>query len=209
MTIRLVALLLCCLVLFACSNPEEEATAQYNEARLAKVDGKIDDYEAALRLLVEKYPQTKTASTAISELEEIKAEKAALALMRKLSQERAEQGMVVIKKLKGSFVKNSQAGELFVIYGEATNTGLKDKADAKLIGRIFNNNNEIVKEQIASAGVFFDEETLKTKSILLMLKEMERGKGPVLKSNSPQPFTIVFDNLGKDIKEFSVNVEGQ
>lgn len=209
MTIRLVALLLCCLVLFACSNPEEEATAQYNEARLSKVDGKIDDYEAALRLLVEKYPQTKTASTAISEIEEIKAEKAALELMRKLSQERAEQGMVVIKKLKGSFVKNSQAGELFVIYGEVTNTGLKEKSDVKLIGRIYNKNNEIVKEQTSKAGVYFDQETLKTTSILMMNKQMEVGEGTLLTTNNPQPFTIVFDNLGKDIKEFSVDVEGQ
>lgn len=209
MTIRFVVLLLCCLVLFACSNPEENATAQYNEARLAKVDGKRNDYEAALRKIVEKYPQTKTASTAITELEEINAEKAAIELMRKLSQERAEQGMVVVKKLKGSFVNNSQAGELFVIYGEATNTGLKDKSGVKLIGRIYNQNNEIVKEQISKAGVYFDDQTLKTTSILLMNKQMELGEGTLLKTNSPQPFTIVFDNLSKDIKEFSVDVEGQ
>ena len=120
-------------------------------------------------------------------------------------------GTIGLVKLSGSYVINSLEGELFVIHGEAVNEFKGLRSSVLVKGTIFGDNGVVLRSQSAYCGNPLKESSLKSLSIKEIRNAMSNELGDNLvnlniATGKAIPFTIVFDNAPKNIKEFSVEV---
>lgn len=118
---------------------------------------------------------------------------------------------IALTNLEGKFIKNQEAGELFVIRGEATNNFSEARASIQVKGVIFDQNGKALLQKTIFCGNPISDQELQTLSFNKLEEMMGNQFGKSLKNmniNSKQaiPFVIAFRNLPKSLSEFSVDV---
>lgn len=120
-------------------------------------------------------------------------------------------GRIGLANLRGSFVLNSQEGNLFVIRGDAVNefSGLRSSVLVK--GVIYGENGEIIQGQSAYCGNPLSDAALKKLNFKEILEAMNNELGENLvnlniAAGKSLPCTIVFHKFSGNIKEFTVEV---
>lgn len=120
-------------------------------------------------------------------------------------------GQITLSELEGKFIQNGQDGELFLIRGEAINNFAEPRAAIQVKGVIFDQNGKPLLQKTVFCGNPIDDQKLASLSFLELEKIMGNQFGNELsnmKISSKQsiPFDIVFNNLPKNLSEFSVKV---
>lgn len=120
-------------------------------------------------------------------------------------------GQITLGELEGKFIQNEQAGELFLIRGEAINNFTESRAAIQVKGVIFDQNGKPLLQKTVFCGNSIDDDKLLTLSFSELEEIMGNQFGNELsnmKIDSEQsiPFDIVFKDLPKNLSEFSVKV---
>lgn len=120
-------------------------------------------------------------------------------------------GQVNIDNWEGKFVLNKKAGELFLIRGEAINNFTEARAAIQVKGVVFDQNGKPLRQKTVFCGNAISDKDLLSLSFPELEKMMGNQFGKALsnmKINSKQriPFDIVFNELPKNLSEFSVIV---
>ena len=113
------------------------------------------------------------------------------------------------KSVTGSFVDSENSGNLFVIRGEITNDYPKSRSFILIKGSILDDKSQVVKRKLAYAGNNFKEEEIKSLPLEKINVAMKNRYGMGRKNVDVAPgakiaFTIVFENLPKNLSEFTV-----
>jgi hypothetical protein len=120
-------------------------------------------------------------------------------------------GQIVLGKFSGGYLLNGQEGNLFVIRGEASN-GFKELRSSILVrGTIYDAQGTILQSRSAYCGNLLTDNNLRNSGFKDILQEMNNELGKNLLNlniapNKSVPFTIVFNKVPKNIKEFTVEV---
>jgi hypothetical protein len=113
------------------------------------------------------------------------------------------------KSVTGSFVDSENSGNLFVIRGEITNDYPKSRSFILIKGSILDDKGQVVKRKLAYAGNNFKEEEIKSLPLEKINVAMKNRYGMGRENVDMAPgakiaFTIVFENLPKNLSEFTV-----
>jgi predicted Zn finger-like uncharacterized protein len=113
------------------------------------------------------------------------------------------------KAVTGSFVDSEMSGNLFVIQGMVSNDYPKPRSFVLIKGSILDDKGQIVTRKLAYAGNSLDAGEIKSMPLEEINKAMKNRYGRDKKNvNVPPgaltPFTIVFENLPKNLSEFTV-----
>jgi predicted Zn finger-like uncharacterized protein len=120
-------------------------------------------------------------------------------------------GQITLAKLEGRFIQNEQAGELFLIRGEAINNYAEPRAGIQVKGVIFDQNGKPLLQKTVFCGNPISENDLVSLSFLELEKIMGNQFGNELSNmkidqGQAIPFDIIFKDLPKNLSEFSVKV---
>ena len=120
-------------------------------------------------------------------------------------------GRIGLIKLSGSYILNSQEGDLFVIRGEAVNEFKGLRSSVLVKGTIFGDNGEALQSQSAYCGNPLKDSSLKNSGFKEIREVMSNELGENLvnlniATGKGIPCTIVFNKVPKNIKEFTVEV---
>lgn len=120
-------------------------------------------------------------------------------------------GQITLTKLEGKFIQNEQAGELFLIRGEATNNYNEARAGIQVKGVIFDQNGKPLLQKTVFCGNPISDEELQSLSFAELEKLMGNQFGNGLSNmkldrGQTIPFDIVFKELPQNLAEFSVKV---
>lgn len=126
-------------------------------------------------------------------------------------QEIADMGVrrLSFKSVTGSFVDSENSGNLFVIRGEITNDYPKSRSFILIKGSILDDKGQVVKRKLAYAGNNFKEDEIKSLPLEKINKAMKNRYGMGRKNvnvapGAKIPFTIAFEDLPKNLSEFTV-----
>lgn len=113
------------------------------------------------------------------------------------------------KAVTGSFVNSESSGNLFVIQGMVSNDYPKNRSFILIKGSILDDKGQIVTRKLTYAGNSFKEGEIKSMPLEEINKSMKNRYGRDKKNvNVPPgeliPFTVVFENLPKNLSEFTV-----
>jgi len=113
------------------------------------------------------------------------------------------------QSVTGSFVASENSGNLFVIRGEITNDYPKSRSFILIKGSILDDKGQVVKRKLAYAGNNFKEEEIKSLPLEKINKAMKNRYGMGRKNVNVAPgtkiaFTIIFEDLPKNLSEFTV-----
>ncbi len=127
------------------------------------------------------------------------------------SERPVQTGQITLGELKGEFIQNEQAGELFLIRGEAINNYAEARSAIQVKGVIFDPNGKPLLQKTVFCGNAIDDQKLQSLPFSELEKIMGNQFGNELsnmKIDSKQsiPFDIVFKDLPKNLSEFSVKV---
>ncbi|AMV73038.1 hypothetical protein DBW_2727 [Desulfuromonas sp. DDH964] len=132
-------------------------------------------------------------------------------IKRFLPQETASPAASQIKVTdpSGIFVNNREAGQLFVIQGQAVNGYSEPRSALAVKGRLFNRSGALLREQTVFCGNALSENELKTLPLAKLRERTENQFGDSLSNlnvgpGKSIPFTIVFSDLPADLSEFNV-----
>jgi len=111
--------------------------------------------------------------------------------------------------LKGSFVDSEKAGKLFVVKGSIKNDYPDKRSFIRVRSNILDSKGKVVKSKIAYAGNTVSDKELLSLSMVeinnrLMNKSGKDNVNTNILPNSSISFMIIFDDLPKDISEFTV-----
>ena len=120
-------------------------------------------------------------------------------------------GQITLTKLEGKFIQNKQAGELFLIRGEAINNYHEARAGIQVKGVIFDHNGKPLLQKTVFCGNPLSDEELQSLSFVELEKIMGNQFGNGLSNmkidqGQAIPFDIVFKDLPQNLAEFSVKV---
>ena len=123
----------------------------------------------------------------------------------------ATTGKIALTNLEGKFINNQEAGELFVIRGNATNNFSEARAAIQVKGVIFDQNGKPLLQKTIFCGNPINDQELQTLPFNKLEEMMRNQFGKSLdnmKVNSQEaiPFVIAFRDLPKNLSEFSVDV---
>ncbi|NOQ52569.1 MAG: DUF3426 domain-containing protein [Desulfuromonadaceae bacterium] len=123
----------------------------------------------------------------------------------------AESDQITLANLEGKFINNQEAGELFVIRGEATNNFREARASIQVKGVIFDQNGKPLRQKTIFCGNPISDQELQTLPFSKLEEIMGNQFGKSLnnmKVDSKQAlsFVIVFRELPKTLSEFSVDI---
>jgi pilus assembly protein FimV len=115
--------------------------------------------------------------------------------------------------IKGKFINNSQSGQLFVIEGSLKNDYDHPRSHIKVTGKLYQKGNKIAKKATVYCGNVLADSDLAKMDIgsikkLLLNPEGSKKSNLKVKTGKMVPFMIVFDNLPRNLDEYSVEVEG-
>ncbi|GAB4179974.1 MAG: DUF3426 domain-containing protein [Geothermobacteraceae bacterium] len=118
---------------------------------------------------------------------------------------------IELGNLKGMFVTNQSAGQLFAISGQATNRYQHPRSTVTVRGVIYDRKGQAVLQQTVFCGNPLDEAALRTLPWSKIEESMNNQFGEALSNldiapGKAVPFTIVFKNLPGEVAEFNVVV---
>jgi predicted Zn finger-like uncharacterized protein len=127
--------------------------------------------------------------------------------------EGAAEGNIAIRNSTASFIVNKEAGELFVITGEAVNNFKKPRASIQVKVVVFGPKGAVLLQRIAYCGNMLTKEQLATLPMAKIEAAMNNQFGDSLANLGVEPgkaipFIAVFKDLPKDAGEFGVEVAG-
>ncbi|KAF0215256.1 MAG: hypothetical protein FD174_4195 [Geobacteraceae bacterium] len=125
----------------------------------------------------------------------------------------SEAGGIGVRNLVGTFLTNKEAGEIFIINGEAVNNFRKPRASIQIKATLFGAKGESVLQKTAYCGNALSKEQLATLPMVKIEAAMNNQFGDSLSNLGVQPdkgipFVIVFAKVPKDAVEFGVEVAG-
>jgi hypothetical protein len=118
---------------------------------------------------------------------------------------------VEIRSLEGVFLSNKDAGEIFVMRGDAFNVSMKPLTTIQVKGKIFGPKGEVLAERTVFCGNVLSGQQLAFQPYSSMEKVMNRQFGETLANLDVQPgkgisFMIVFKAVPKGASEYAVEV---
>lgn len=127
--------------------------------------------------------------------------------------ETREEGIISLDKVGGSYLVNSEAGELFVIRGDAVNNYRNPRAAIQVRGAVLGANGQSLVQKVAYCGNNLTDEQIKTLPLERIDAAMGNQFGDSLSNLGVQPgkripFVIVIANVPKDAADYSVEVVG-
>jgi hypothetical protein len=125
----------------------------------------------------------------------------------------AEVGGIAIINPQGAFMVNREAGEIFVVSGEAVNNFKKTRASIQIKAIVLGPKGEIIVQKTAYCGNVLSKEQLATLPMAKIEEAMGSPFGDSLANLGVQPgksipFVIVFNVVQKNAAEFSTEVVG-
>ena len=122
-----------------------------------------------------------------------------------------EQGQIVLNELQGKFISNQDAGELFIIRGEAINKFSAPRASIQVKGVIFDQNGKALLQKTIFCGNPISDLELQelpfTKIEELMGNQFGKSLSNMnVNKNQAIPFVIVFRDLPQSLAEFSADI---
>jgi len=120
-------------------------------------------------------------------------------------------GPVEIRSLEGAFVANKDAGEIFVMRGDAFNVSLKPLTTIQVKGKIFGPKGEVLVQRTVFCGNVLSGQQLAFQPYSSMEKVMNRQFGETLANLDVPPgkgisFMIVFTAVPKGATDYAVEV---
>jgi predicted Zn finger-like uncharacterized protein len=125
----------------------------------------------------------------------------------------AEEGGIAITNPTGAFMVNREAGEIFVVSGEAINNFKTPRASIQVKAIVLGQKGEALMQKTAYCGNALSKEQLTTLPMAKIEEAMGSPFGDSLANLGVQPgksipFVIVFNGVQKNASEFSVEVVG-
>jgi len=120
-------------------------------------------------------------------------------------------GPVEIRSLVGEFLANKDAGEIFVIKGDAFNVSSQPLTMIRIQGKIFGPSGEVIVQQTIFCGNVLSGEQLALQPYSSMAKVLGKQFGETLANlevppGKGIPFMIVFRNVPNGATDFGVEV---
>ncbi len=140
--------------------------------------------------------------------------KVGLGFMAKwLGMETKEEGGIAVRNPVGTFLNNKEAGEIFVVNGEAVNGFTKPRASIQVKALLYGVKGEVLLQKVAYCGNALSKEQLTTMPVAKMEAAMANQFGDSLSNLAVQPgkaipFVVVFTNVPKGATDFGVEVAG-
>ena len=124
-----------------------------------------------------------------------------------------EEGSIGVDKVRGAFLTNGEAGELFVIRGEAVNNFRKPRASIQIRGAVTDAKGQVLSQKVAYCGNQLSDEQLKTLPLAKIEAAMGNQFGDSLANLGVQPgaripFVIALANVPREAVDFIVEVAG-
>ncbi len=123
----------------------------------------------------------------------------------------APAGQIRLSDLRGYFAQNAEAGQIFVVTGQAINEFQQARSAVAIKGVLFNAQGEALMQQTVFAGNPLTEEELRTLPFQSLEERMNNQFGDGLSNlnvvpGRSIPFAIVFRELPDNLAEFTVEV---
>ncbi|RNC66335.1 MAG: DUF3426 domain-containing protein [Desulfuromonadales bacterium] len=130
-----------------------------------------------------------------------------------LGVEAKEDGSITLGKVHGAYLVNAEAGEVFVIRGEAVNAYRKPRASIQVRGAILGPNGQVVAQKVAYCGNSLSDDQIRTMPVSKVDAAMGNQFGDSLANLGVQPgkaipFVVVLSGVPKDAVDYSVEVVG-
>ncbi|BDV42095.1 hypothetical protein GURASL_10180 [Geotalea uraniireducens] len=130
-----------------------------------------------------------------------------------LGMDNKEEGQIGLEKVRGCYFTNTEAGEVFVIRGEAINNFRKARASIQVKGALLGANAQILAQKVAFCGNNLTDEQIKSLPMVKIDAAMNNQFGDSLANLGVQPgkripFVIVLANIPKEAVDYSVEVVG-
>ena len=127
--------------------------------------------------------------------------------------ETAEEGNIALNNPAGIYLTNKDAGELFVVTGEAVNRFKKPRASIQIKATLFGPKGEALQQKTVYAGNALTKEQLSTLPLAKLEERMSNQFGDSLANLGVQPgksipFVVVFANVPKEAADYGVEVVG-
>lgn len=124
-----------------------------------------------------------------------------------------EEGRIIIKNPLASFHQNKEAGELFVVTGEAVNSFRKARASIQVKVSIFDKAGRVLLQKTAYCGNRLSDEQLGTLPFAKIESIMNNQFGDSLSNLGVKPdqsigFVVAIANVPKEAADFGVEVIG-
>jgi hypothetical protein len=134
-------------------------------------------------------------------------------LAKLIGMETFEAGSITVKNPQGAFMVNKEAGEIFVVRGEAVNNFKEARASIQVKATVLGAKGEALVQKSAYCGNLLSREQLATLPMAKIEEAMESPFGDSLANLGVRPgkgipFVIVFSKVPKNAGEFSVEVVG-
>ena len=132
---------------------------------------------------------------------------------RLLDGESAVQERILIRTVEGSYLNNSEAGELFVIRGVAVNSYKSPRAALQIRGMIYNAAGAVILQKVVYCGNPLPPERLATLPLAKIEEAMNNRLGESYANigvppGKSIPFVIVFSKMPKEAVDFAVELAG-
>lgn len=130
-----------------------------------------------------------------------------------LGMDNKEEGQIGLETVRGCYFTNAEAGEVFVIRGEAINNFRKARASIQVKGALLGANAQILAQKVAFCGNNLTDEQIKSLPMVKIDAAMNNQFGDSLANLGVQPgkripFVIVLANIPKEAVDYSVEVVG-
>ena len=127
--------------------------------------------------------------------------------------ESAEEGRITIRNQQAAFYQNKEAGELFVVTGEAVNSFRMARASIHVKVSLFDKNGAVLLQKTAYCGNRLSNEQLTTLPMAKIEAIMNNQFGDSLSNLGVQPgkaigFVVAIANVPKEAADFGVEVVG-
>lgn len=127
--------------------------------------------------------------------------------------EAKEEGKIGVRNTAGAFLNNTEAGEIFVVNGEAVNNFAKPRASIQVKATLYGPKGEVLQQKTAYCGNALSREQLATLPVAKLEAAMANQFGDSLSNLAVQPgkgipFVVAFTGVPKGAAEFGVEVMG-
>lgn len=130
-----------------------------------------------------------------------------------LGMESREEGGVGLDKVRGAYLTNGEAGEVFAIRGEAVNNFRKPRASIQVRGALLGPNGQVLVQKVAYCGNNLSDEQISALPMARIDAAMNNQFGDSLANLGVAPgmripFVIVLAKVPREAVDFSVEVVG-
>ena len=135
------------------------------------------------------------------------------AVSKWLGKESTEEGKISVANPVGAFLVNQEAGELFVVTGNAVNDFKKPRAAIQIKVTLYGPKGAVSQQKTVYAGNALSKEQLATLPFAKIEAAMNNQFGDSLANLGVQPgknipFVAVFDKVPRDVTDFGVEAAG-